>query len=46
MEWFTPALGGEVGRVGVLTSGDTLIRQLRHRSLVTSAAPRMLGIDD
>jgi transposase len=51
MEWFTLALGGEAGarlarRVGVLTSGDTLIRQLRHRSLVTSTTPRMLGIDD
>jgi len=51
MEWFTLALGGEAGarlarRLGVLTSSDILIRQLRHRSLATSATPRILGIDD
>lgn len=51
MEWLTLALGGEAGvrlarRVGVLTSGDTLIRQLRHRRVVASGTPRVLGIDD
>lgn len=51
MEGFTLAPGGEAGarlarRVGVLTSGDTLIRQLRHRPVGTSNTPRMLGIDD
>ena len=51
MEGFVMALGGEAGarlarRVGVQTSGDTLIRQLRHRAVGATATPRMLGIDD
>lgn len=51
MESFTLALGGEAGarlalRIGMHTSGDTLLRQLRRRSVGTIATPRMLGIDD
>ncbi len=45
MESFTLALGGEAGarlalRVGMHTSGDTLLRQLRHRGVGTIATPR------
>jgi transposase len=51
LECFTLALGGEAGarlarQMGILASGDTLLRQLRRRSHVISTPPRMLGIDD
>ena len=51
LECFTLALGGEAGarlawQMGILASGDTLIRQLRGRSSVISTPPRILGIDD
>jgi transposase len=51
LECFTLALGGEAGarlarQMGILASGDTLIRQLRRRSHGISTPPRMLGIDD
>jgi transposase len=50
-DWFTLALGGEAGarlarRVGILTSGETLLRQLRHRTFERPTTPRVLGIDD
>ena len=51
VDWLTMALGGEAGarlarRVGILASGDTLLRQLRRKSAQATAAPKVLGIDD
>jgi len=52
LEQITQALGGSAGsrlaqQLGILTSGSTLLRQLRRRVIVPSAnAPRVLGIDD
>jgi transposase len=51
LECFTLALGGEAGarlarQMGILASGDTLIRQLRRRRQVVSTTPRILGVDD
>lgn len=52
LEQITLALGGAAGsrlaqQLGILTSGSTLLRQLRRRAITPSAhAPRVLGIDD
>lgn len=52
LDWITLALGGQAGarlasRLGLLVSGSTLLRQVRHRMNTTSGrAPRVLGIDD
>jgi transposase len=52
LNWITLALGGQAGarlagRLGLLTSGSTLLRQLRRRiPPCTVSAPRVLGIDD
>lgn len=51
VDWLTLALGGEAGaqlarQVGIVTSGDTLLRQLRQRRAAATAEPRVLGIDD
>ena len=52
LEQITRALGGSAGarlaqQLGILTSGPTLLRQLRRRAFVDCArAPRVLGIDD
>ncbi len=52
LEQITLALGGSAGsrlaaQLGILTSGSTLLRQLRRRPVVDpSQAPRVLGIDD
>jgi transposase len=51
LEWFTLALGGKAGahlarQIGILASGDTLLRQLRRRRQVVATTPRVLGIDD
>lgn len=48
---FTLALGGEAGarlahEVGVVTSGDTLLRQLRKSPFPILPTPRVLGVDD
>lgn len=51
-DWFTLALGGKAGarlasKVGIVTSGDTLLRQLRRmRPPASPYVPRVLGIDD
>lgn len=51
-DWFTLALGGEAGarlagKVGIVTSGDTLLRQVRRMPPPASPhVPRVLGIDD
>ena len=51
-DWFTLALGGAAGarlacKVGIVTSGDTLLRQLRRIPPPASPyVPRVLGIDD
>lgn len=51
-DWFTLALGGEAGarlagKVGFVTSGDTLLRQLRRMPPPgPTYVPRVLGIDD
>ena len=51
-DWFTLAMGGEAGarlagKVGIVTSGDTLLRQLRRMPPPASPyVPRVLGIDD
>jgi transposase len=47
----TMALGGEAGsrlaeQIGILASGDSLLRQLRRRATRMPATPRVLGIDD
>jgi transposase len=52
LDWITLALGGQAGarlagRLGLLASGSTLLRQVRRRIQPTPAsAPRVLGIDD
>jgi len=51
VDWFTLALGGEAGarlaaKVGIVASGDTLLRQLRRKPSPAPHAPRVLGIDD
>lgn len=51
LDWFTLALGGEAGmrlagRVGINTSGDTLLRQLRRTAAIPVSTPRVLGVDD
>jgi transposase len=45
------ALGGEAGarlatRLGMVASGDTLLRRIRQLTAVDGPAPRVLGIDD
>ena len=45
------ALGGEAGsrlahRLGMATSGDTLLRLIRATPVATVAAPTMVGVDD
>jgi transposase len=51
-DWFTLAMGGEAGarlagKVGIVTSGDTLLRQLRRMPPPAPPyVPRVLGIDD
>jgi transposase len=52
--WLGLALGGEAGartaqRLGLVVSGDTLLRHLRRRALAQKSAltaPRVLGMDD
>ncbi len=52
LRWVTMALGGRAGarlarKLGLLTSGSTLLRELRKRArLSTSSAPRVIGIDE
>jgi transposase len=51
VDWLALALGGEAGarlasQVGILASGDTLLRQLRRRKSPAVCAPRVVGIDD
>jgi len=52
LNWITLALGGQAGarlagRLGLLASGSTLLRQVRCRiQPCTVSAPRVLGIDD
>lgn len=54
LRWLALALGGAAGartaqRLGLLVSGDTLLRQLRRTFLAekpTPIAPRVLGMDD
>jgi transposase len=52
LNWITLALGGQAGarlagRLGLLVSGSTLLRQLRRRACrAPVVAPRVLGIDD
>lgn len=52
LDWITLALGGQAGarlagRLGLLTSGSTLLRQVRRGSRAdTVPSPRVLGIDD
>jgi len=54
LRWLGLALGGEAGartaqRLGLIVSGDTLLRQLRRGFVVpkaTAIAPRVLGLDD
>ncbi len=52
LNWITLALGGQAGarlagRLGLLASGPTLLRQVRRRiQPCTVPAPRVLGIDD
>jgi len=52
LNWITLALGGQAGarlagRLGLLASGSTLLRQMRRRiQPCTVPAPRVLGIDD
>lgn len=51
-DWFTLAMGGAAGaslagKVGIVTSGNTLLRQLRRMAPPAPAyVPRVLGIDD
>jgi transposase len=52
LERITLVLGGSAGsrlaeQLGILASGQTLLRQLRRKAVATTAqAPRVLGIDD
>lgn len=51
MDWLTKMLGGEPGarlaqHIGIFTSGDSLLRQLRSSRLPLQITPRVLGIDD
>ena len=52
LQQITSALGGSAGsrlakQLGILTSGSTLLRQLRRKLIKPSAqGPRVLGIDD
>jgi transposase len=53
LRWLALALGGEAGartaeRLGLVISGDTLLRHLRRMPLAhePAVAPRVLGIDD
>jgi len=51
LDHFTLALGGRAGArlgraVGIRTSGDTLLRQLRRRTVPSAGVPRVLGMDD
>lgn len=54
LRWLGLALGGEAGartaqRLGLVVSGDTLLRHLRRMSLgqkPTPVSPRVLGMDD
>ncbi len=52
LDWMTLVLGGQAGarlarKLGLLVTGSTLLRQLRHRAQCKPlAAPRVLGIDD
>jgi transposase len=50
-DWLALALGGQAGarlasRMGILTSGDSLLRQLRRTDTSIVSTPRVLGIDD
>jgi transposase len=45
------ALGGEAGArtacgLGLAVSGDTLLRRIRRTPAISSATPRVLGVDD
>jgi transposase len=51
LDGFTLALGGAAGarlarQIGILTCGDTMIRQLRRCRSMVSRTPRVLGVDD
>jgi len=51
LDWISLALGGAAGsrlagKIGILASGDTLLRQLRRMNMVSGPSPRVLGIDD
>jgi transposase len=52
LDWITLALGGQAGarlagRLGLMTSGSTLLRQVRRRVQPDMVmGPRVLGIDD
>jgi transposase len=51
LDWFSLALGGAAGsrlarKIGIIASGDTLLRQLRRMHITAHPVPRVLGIDD
>jgi transposase len=51
LDWFSLALGGAAGsrlaeKIGIIASGDTLLRQLRRMNMAPGPTPRVLGIDD